>query len=197
MMNRFNPEQGGVVAPERHNIHENKPVEKNCKLSKDTKDWNDLSKDDKNEWKNLEKNTPDEKTHKVMSSQEDSGMYCDGWKNSKLKNGDKTYQLTTKGGEGLSNYYTDQKTVDSCRDKNGNVDTAALRDKLQIPNNSEYGSKDTLTAYDVKDDINDVGTGKAVENDKLGKGGGKQFYIAPDEANKHLARSPEQPKTNV
>lgn len=109
-----------------------------------------LSKSEKAEWKQLDKNTQDERAlPKVMpegkqsdenwrhahSNQENRGSSInpDSWTNPRqLKNGEKFYQLRPSGENRASDYFTDARTVDKCRNKNGEVDVAKLLDALQL-----------------------------------------------------------------
>lgn len=83
-------------------------------------------------------------------NQEDHKYNPDAWGNKSLKKGDKLYSLGASDGHD-SPYYTDKKTVDSCRRKDGSLDTDKLKEKLQIsdPDNK----KNTLREYDVKNDF--------------------------------------------
>lgn len=66
----------------------------------------------------------------------------DGWKNPRgLKDGQVLYQLSVDGNT-TSPYFTDQATVDSCRDENGNLDFNQLRAKLQIAETNDGKSRD-------------------------------------------------------
>lgn len=106
-------------------------------------------------------------------NQEDHKYNPDAWGNKSLKKGDKLYSLGPSNQDDTP-YYTDKKTVDSCRRKDGSIDTNKLKNKLQIsdPDNK----KNTLREYDVNKDFV-TGGGKARENEHNGKGGGTQFFI--------------------
>ncbi len=110
-------------------------------------------------------------------NQEDNKYYPDAWGNKSLKSGDKLYSLGSSKGHD-SPYYTDKKTVDACRRKDGSLDKNKLKDKLQIsdPDNK----KNTLREYDVNKDFV-TGGGKAKENGHNGRGGGTQFFINDDD----------------
>lgn len=76
-----------------------------------------------------------EDTYKVDST--DSWVIPDSWSNpQELEEGDSYYQLTALYSDGkrdiLTSYFTDEITVDSCRDENGVVSAAALLQKLQM-----------------------------------------------------------------
>lgn len=76
-----------------------------------------------------------EDTYKADST--DSWVIPDSWSNPrKLKEGESYYQLTALYSDGkrdiLTSYFTDEITVDSCRDENGVVSAAALLQKLQM-----------------------------------------------------------------
>lgn len=110
-------------------------------------------------------------------NQEDHKYNPDAWGNRSLKKGDKLYSLGPENKDDTP-YYTDKKTVDSCRRKDGSLDTNKLKSKLQIsdPDNK----KNTLREYDVNKDFV-TGGGKAKENEHNGKGGGTQFFIKDDD----------------
>ena len=116
-------------------------------------------------------------------NQEDHKYHPDAWGNKSLKNGDKLYSLGVPKGHD-SPYYTDKKTVDNCRRKDGSLDTNKLKSKLQMsdPDNK----KNTLREYDVNKDFV-TGGGKAKENEHNGKGGGTQFFINDDDK-KNISR---------
>lgn len=81
-----------------------------------------------------------------LGNQEDMrGEYHpDGWTNPKeLKDGDVYYQLVPGVGNGekiYSSYFTDKETIDSCRDKDGNIVLSSLMQKLQKQPNMETQS---------------------------------------------------------
>ena len=82
-----------------------------------------------------------------LSNQEDGQFMPDGWKNPRgLKDGQVLYQLSVDGNT-TSPYFTDQATVDSCRDENGNLDFNQLRAKLQIAETNDGKIKGCLTKY--------------------------------------------------
>lgn len=112
-----------------------------------------LSEAEKMEWQFLDENTAedyllprsyDESGNKIpedhiayyspFANQEDTEgkLYPDAWGSERLQNGKIVYQLSN-GGNTPSSYFTDEETVDSCRDpETGKVDLNALKDKLQI-----------------------------------------------------------------
>ena len=112
-----------------------------------------------------------------LNNQERNHAFSDAWGNKNLKNGDKLYALGTKDNDDNA-FYTDRKTVDSCRNKDGSVNYDKLKDKLQI--NDPDGKKNTLREYDVNKDLTAPG-GRAKENDKWGKGGGRQYFLSDDD----------------
>ena len=82
-----------------------------------------------------------------FSNQEDAHFMPDGWKNpSGLKDGQVLYQLSVDGNT-TSPYFTDQATVDSCRDENGKLDFNQLRAKLQIAETNDGKIKGCLTKF--------------------------------------------------
>lgn len=98
----------------------------------------------------------------------------DSWKPTYIDKGSVLYQLSRQEGT-QSPYFTDAKTVDSCRDsETGKVDLSALKAKLQINDNDNL--KNTLSSYIVNDEIK-VAEGSAVENTQYGVGGGKQYFV--------------------
>lgn len=93
----------------------------------------------------------------------------DGWSNpQELKDGESYYQLTALYNDGKkdvwTSYFTDEATVDSCRDANGIVSAAALLQKLQMQpkkeveidqngeNHEVYVNKYELAAYVYRKD---------------------------------------------
>lgn len=74
-----------------------------------------------------------------LGNQEDcyGEVHPDGWENAiELKEGEVYYQLRPESEDGSdtkSPYFTDKETIDSCRDKNGNIILGELMCKLQIP----------------------------------------------------------------
>lgn len=71
-----------------------------------------------------------------LSDQESSGglVFPDGIKNPrKLLDGERFFQLSPADNTRESPYFTDKKTVDSCRNFDGQIDVSSLLEKLQIP----------------------------------------------------------------
>lgn len=113
-------------------------------------DTTPLSKSEKNEWKQLNKNTrPTRDLPRVIkdnkgqneaeswnyphTNQENFGMNQDAFSPSrKLKDGEKFYQLRSADNDTTSNYFTDAGTIDKCRKENGNIDREKLLNILQI-----------------------------------------------------------------
>lgn len=110
-----------------------------------------LTDDEKAEWTQLDEETRDEQgLSKVMldkesqivvdrknpwSDQEDSqgSVFPDAYSDPReLKSGEIYYQLRPTDARFDSPYVTDEKTVESCRDENGEVDAVKLLQKLQI-----------------------------------------------------------------
>lgn len=98
----------------------------------------------------------------------------DGWKPTNIEKGSVLYQLGRQEGT-QSPYFTDEKTVNSCRNsETGKVDFSVLKAKLQI--NDSDNSKNTLSSYMVNDEVK-AAEGSAVENTQYGAGGGKQYFV--------------------
>lgn len=128
--------------------YETMPADDKCDMS--------LSEE---ELKDLDENTPSTECLRMvppgekqedflrpLGNQEDMrGEYHpDGWTNPKeLKDGDVYYQLVPGVGNGekiYSSYFTDKETIDSCRDKDGNIVLSSLMQKLQKQPNMETQS---------------------------------------------------------
>lgn len=160
-------------------------------------DTTPLTEAEKLEWQSLDENTAeeyllprsvDESGNKMsgeqmayyspFANQEDEGgrLYPDAWGSGRLQNGKIVYQLSN-GGNTPSSYFTDEETVDSCRDlETGKIDADALKRKLQIEDAGH--EKNVLTAYVVNNpDGLKAGHGVAEENPQYGAGGGRQYFI--------------------
>lgn len=128
-----------------------------------------LSKSEKAEWEQLDKNTMDERgLPKVMtntgeqaaeywkhplSNQEVRGTSTnpDAWSNPrKVKDGEKFYQLRPSNAEKTSEYFTNAETVDKCRKENGDVDVGKLMQSLQI--DPGQNKNWTLREYEYRKD---------------------------------------------
>ena len=121
-----------------------------------------------------------QENNKRDKAKEEAGTYGkevlmpDSWKTAAIERGSILYQLSKKEGT-PSPYFTDEKTVDSCRDsETGKVDLSALKAKLQINDSDDL--KNTLSSYIVNDEIK-AAEGSAVENTQYGDGGGKQYFV--------------------
>jgi len=136
----------------------------------------------------LNENEPDEALRKRINDLEDRilpdppedrskkteiGYYLDALGNRNLKKGDVLYQLSRPSGTD-SPYFTDKKTVDMCRGKDGTVDLDKLKKALQIEDKDN--SKTLLTEYVLTEDAHFVG-GRCEVNFKYGEGSGNQYIL--------------------
>ena len=101
------------------------------------------------------------------------GYFLDALGNKELKKGDVLYQLSSPNGTG-SPYFTDKKTVDMCRGKDGEVDLVKLKKVLQIEDKDN--SKTLLTEYTLTEDVCLSG-GQCMVNFKHGEGSGNQYIL--------------------
>ena len=141
----------------------------------------------------LDENEPDEDLRKHINSLEDEilisaidesgekkavgvGYFLDALGNKHLKKGDVIYQLSRPSGTD-SPYFTDKKTVDMCRGKDGEVDLEKLKKVLQIEDKDN--SKTLLTEYTLTEDVRLSG-GQCVVNFKHGDGSGNQYVLRAD-----------------
>ena len=109
-----------------------------------------------------------------FANQENNAFMPDSWKPTNVEKGSVLYQLSKQEGT-QSPYFTDEKTVNACRDpETGKVDLSALKTKLQIYDSDN--SKNTLSSYTVNDEVK-AAEGTAVENTQYGAGGGKQYFV--------------------
>ncbi|MDO4332904.1 MAG: hypothetical protein Q4C58_09490 [Eubacteriales bacterium] len=116
-----------------------------------TVETGNLTNEEQEEWDELDQNTIDEQgltrvmENKEAQQKEDWGhplsdqegsngiFYPDGWEKSrKLEVGEIFYQIRPLQQEHSSPYVTDRKTIDECRNKDGNIDAGKLLGKLQI-----------------------------------------------------------------
>lgn len=104
------------------------------------------------------------------------GYFLDALGNKELKKGDVLYQLSRPSGTD-SPYFTDKKTVDMCRGKDGEVDLDKLKKVLQIEDKDN--SKTLLTEYTLTEDVRLSG-GQCVVNFKHGDGSGNQYVLNAD-----------------
>ena len=104
------------------------------------------------------------------------GYFLDALGNKELKKGDIIYQLSRPSGTD-SPYFTDKKTVDMCRGKDGEVDLDKLKKVLQIEDKDN--SKTLLTEYILTEDVRLSG-GQCVVNFKHGDGSGNQYVLRAD-----------------
>lgn len=75
-----------------------------------------------------------------LGNQEDSRglVNPDAWSDPRdIRDGEELYQISPVFSDGStetkSSYFTDQKTIDSCRSKDGQIDLSKLLEKLQVP----------------------------------------------------------------
>lgn len=104
------------------------------------------------------------------------GYFLDALGNKELKKGDAIYQLSRPSGTD-SPYFTDKKTIDMCRGKDGKVDLDKLKKVLQIEDKNN--SKTLLTEYILTEDVRLSG-GQCVVNFKHGDGSGNQYVLRAD-----------------
>ena len=141
----------------------------------------------------LDENEPDENLRNHINRLEDEilitaidengkkkavgvGYFLDALGNKELKKGDVIYQLSRPSGTD-SPYFTDKKTVDMCRVKDGEVDLDKLKRVLQIEDKDN--SKTLLTEYTLTEDVCLSG-GQCEVNFKHGKGSGNQYILNVD-----------------
>lgn len=137
--------------PSNHSKNQNESKIEEQKIKPTvTVDNSPLSKSGKDEWKQLDENTIDERgLPKVMpageqksenwkhahSNQENRGSDTspDSWTNPRqLKDGEKFYQLRPSNENAASDYFTDAETVNKSRKENGDVDVGKLLNALQV-----------------------------------------------------------------
>ena len=106
------------------------------------------------------------------------GYFLDALGNKELKKGDVIYQLSRPSGTD-SPYFTDKKTVDMCRGKDGKVDLDKLKKVLQIEDKDN--SKTLLIEYTLTEDVCFSG-GQCEVNFKYGEGSGNQYVLVADSA---------------
>ncbi len=144
-----------ISAAELAYLNENEPDEALRKRINNLEDW-------------ILPDPPEDRSKKV-----EIGYYRDALGNRDLKKGDVLYQLSKPSGTD-SPYFTDQKTVDMCRGKDGGVDLDKLKKVLQIEDKDN--SKTLLTKYVLTEDMHFVG-GRCEVNFKYGEGSGNQYIL--------------------